>query len=100
MFANAAGDHPTRPQPGIRSARGLARRVEMCYATQSRRTRERRVRLLGPRDSVGLPISSPACSGHPMSAETERRHTMNILLWVVQVLAALLFGASGVMKVF
>jgi uncharacterized membrane protein YphA (DoxX/SURF4 family) len=25
---------------------------------------------------------------------------MNILLWVVQVLAALLFGASGVMKVF
>jgi uncharacterized membrane protein YphA (DoxX/SURF4 family) len=25
---------------------------------------------------------------------------MNILLWVLQVLAALLFGASGVMKVF
>jgi uncharacterized membrane protein YphA (DoxX/SURF4 family) len=25
---------------------------------------------------------------------------MNILLWVVQVLAALLYGASGVMKVF
>src|SRR3979409_1902383 len=34
------------------------------------------------------------------SAETGRRHTMNILLWVLQVLAALLFGASGVMKVF
>ena len=25
---------------------------------------------------------------------------MNILLWIVQVLAALLYGASGVMKVF
>ena len=25
---------------------------------------------------------------------------MNILLWVIQVLAALLYGASGVMKVF
>ena len=25
---------------------------------------------------------------------------MNILLWVLQVLAALLYGASGVMKVF
>jgi len=25
---------------------------------------------------------------------------MNMLLWVLQVLAALLFGASGVMKVF
>src|SRR3954469_21815038 len=29
-----------------------------------------------------------------------RRHTMNILLWVLQVLAALVYGASGVMKVF
>ena len=25
---------------------------------------------------------------------------MNVLLWVLQVLAALLYGASGVMKVF
>ena len=25
---------------------------------------------------------------------------MNILLWVLQILAALLYGASGVMKVF
>ncbi|HEX3127062.1 MAG TPA: hypothetical protein VH394_07010 [Thermoanaerobaculia bacterium] len=25
---------------------------------------------------------------------------MNILLWVLQVLAALLYGASGIMKVF
>jgi uncharacterized membrane protein YphA (DoxX/SURF4 family) len=33
-------------------------------------------------------------------AEAWRRHTMNILLWVLQVLAALLYGASGVMKVF
>ena len=29
-----------------------------------------------------------------------KKHTMNILLWVLQVLAALLYGASGVMKVF
>jgi uncharacterized membrane protein YphA (DoxX/SURF4 family) len=35
----------------------------------------------------------------PARAETGR-HTMNILLWVLQVLAALLYGASGVMKVF
>jgi uncharacterized membrane protein YphA (DoxX/SURF4 family) len=28
------------------------------------------------------------------------RRTMNILLWVLQGLAALVFGASGVMKVF
>src|ERR1700675_3223911 len=27
-------------------------------------------------------------------------NTMNILLWVLQVLAALLYGSSGVMKVF
>src|ERR1700689_3737312 len=33
-------------------------------------------------------------------AETGRRHAMNILLWVLQVLAALMYGASGVMKVF
>jgi uncharacterized membrane protein YphA (DoxX/SURF4 family) len=32
--------------------------------------------------------------------ETGRRRAMNILLWVLQVLAALLYGASGVMKVF
>src|SRR3954469_8180051 len=29
-----------------------------------------------------------------------RRHTMNTLLWVLQLLGALLYGASGVMKVF
>src|SRR6267378_3187581 len=29
-----------------------------------------------------------------------RRHPMNILLWVLQVLTALLYGASGTMKVF
>jgi len=33
-------------------------------------------------------------------AGSGRRHTINILLWVLQVLAALLYGASGVMKVF
>ncbi|MGA2970831.1 MAG: DoxX family protein, partial [Acidimicrobiales bacterium] len=34
------------------------------------------------------------------SGETGRRRTMNIFLWVLQVLAALMYGASGVMKVF
>jgi uncharacterized membrane protein YphA (DoxX/SURF4 family) len=33
-------------------------------------------------------------------AETGTSHTMDILLWVLQVLAALLYTASGVMKVF
>ena len=28
-----------------------------------------------------------------------RRHRLNILLWVLQVLAALMYAASGVMKV-
>ena len=27
-------------------------------------------------------------------------HTMNILLWVLQILAAVVYGASGIMKVF
>jgi hypothetical protein len=33
-------------------------------------------------------------------AETGRKDTMNILLWVLQGLAELLYGSSGVMKVF
>ena len=32
--------------------------------------------------------------------ETRKGQTMNILLWVLQVVAALMYGASGVMKVF
>src|SRR3984885_2246223 len=42
----------------------------------------------------------PAGSGDPRPTCTGRRHAMNILLWVLQVVAALLYGASGVMKVF
>jgi uncharacterized membrane protein YphA (DoxX/SURF4 family) len=34
------------------------------------------------------------------AAKTGKRHTMNILLWILQVLAALLYASSGVMKVF
>jgi uncharacterized membrane protein YphA (DoxX/SURF4 family) len=34
------------------------------------------------------------------AAKTGRRPAMNILLWVLQILAALLYGASGVMKIF
>jgi hypothetical protein len=41
--------------------------------------------------------ASPPCAHR---RESGRRHTINILLWVLQVLAALLYGASGVMKVF
>lgn len=33
-------------------------------------------------------------------ATVETAVTMNILLWVLQILAALLYGASGVMKIF
>jgi uncharacterized membrane protein YphA (DoxX/SURF4 family) len=36
----------------------------------------------------------------PQDAETGQKETMNILLWILQVLAALLYGTSGVMKVF
>lgn len=36
----------------------------------------------------------------PRPGSAKRGRTMNILLWVLQVLAALLYGASGVMKVF
>jgi hypothetical protein len=35
-----------------------------------------------------------------VDAQTGTRHTMNILLWVLQALAAPLYGVSGVMKVF
>jgi hypothetical protein len=33
-------------------------------------------------------------------AKTGRRHAMNILLWILQGVAAILYGSSGVMKVF
>jgi hypothetical protein len=39
-------------------------------------------------------------AGRSANAERGRRHRMNILLCVLQVLAALLYGASGFMKVF
>ena len=38
--------------------------------------------------------------GSRRADRTDTRHTMNILLWVLQVLVALLYCASGVMKVF
>ena len=44
------------------------------------------------------PLAKTALRG--VDPETGRRHTMNIPLWVLQMLAALLYGASGVMKVF
>ena len=36
----------------------------------------------------------------PAARRSDDRPAMNILLWVLQVLGALLYGASGVMKVF
>ena len=42
---------------------------------------------------------APASCGHPAAAALQSS-AMNIVLWVLQGLAALLYGASGVMKVF
>jgi uncharacterized membrane protein YphA (DoxX/SURF4 family) len=36
----------------------------------------------------------------PHEADVERGHAMNILLWILQIVTALLYTASGVMKVF
>jgi len=49
-----------------------------------------------------LDLGSERASGRPVraDAETGRRHILNIVLWVLQVLAALIYAASGVMKVF
>ena len=38
--------------------------------------------------------------GNPLPVNDEGRQTMNILLWVLQVLAALVYAASGYMKLF
>jgi hypothetical protein len=51
--------------------------------------------------SLGYELLAPAERPPPRAdAGIGRRHTMNILLWVLQILAALLYGASGGMKVF
>ena len=49
-----------------------------------------------------LDLGSERAPGRPVraDAETGRRHILNIVLWVLQVLAALIYAASGVMKVF
>src|SRR6476619_1471442 len=39
-------------------------------------------------------------TGLRADAEAERGHTLNILLWVLQILAAVLYAASGGMKGF
>jgi uncharacterized membrane protein YphA (DoxX/SURF4 family) len=43
-----------------------------------------------------------AGTSHPARTDTEieRKHPMNILLWILQVLTALMYGASGIMKIF
>src|SRR5215469_11642250 len=42
-----------------------------------------------------------AAADRRANIETEwREREMNVLLWVLEILAALLYGASGVMKVF
>ena len=43
--------------------------------------------------------AQPARPGRAESGNREEA-TMNILLWVLQILAALLYGSSGIMKVF
>jgi hypothetical protein len=63
-------------------------------------------RLSGVHSSPSPAAAEPgrsALSGGPDAIAAESigsKHTMNILLWVLQVLAALLYAASGVMKVF
>src|ERR1700689_2315155 len=47
-----------------------------------------------------VPRSAMSTSTCPGAARERKRDTMSIFLWVLQVLAALLYGASGVMKVF
>jgi hypothetical protein len=66
-------------QEGSRSAKGWAQKAKWIA-----------------RGETGL----RKCALGETDAETGKRHTMNILLWVLQVLAALLYGSSGVMKVF
>lgn len=51
-------------------------------------------------DRISCSIPAPLNLSSERGAEIERRHTINILLWVLQVLAALLYGASGSMKLF
>jgi uncharacterized membrane protein YphA (DoxX/SURF4 family) len=48
-----------------------------------------------------LPGSGDAVRAKTIAIDTQAKgRMMNILLWVLQVLAALLYGSSGVMKVF
>src|SRR5688572_26351267 len=54
----------------------------------------------GERKSGDQDILGAGCIDSCRARAIGRRHTMNVLLWVLQVLAALLYGASGVMKVF
>jgi hypothetical protein len=49
---------------------------------------------------MNCPFVIKGSLGSGSSCGWARRHTINILLWVLQVLGALLYGASGVMKVF
>ena len=51
--------------------------------------------MLEESDMLPSFLSSP-----PNPQRNASAYTMNILLWVMQVLGALLFGSSGVMKVF
>src|SRR5262249_1523095 len=54
--------------------------------------------------SLPLEVSFTRATGTPTSrpgvTPTNKDATMNILLWVLQVVAALLYAASGVMKTF
>src|SRR6478736_3322192 len=63
--------------------------------------RNRSENLAAPRPPARLAFRrSNAEDVRRTDAQTARRHAMNILLWVLQVLAAFLYTASGVMKVF
>jgi hypothetical protein len=49
---------------------------------------------------AGVPQRETALRAPARKPGRGKRHTMNILLWVLQGLAALLYASSGVMKVF
>jgi uncharacterized membrane protein YphA (DoxX/SURF4 family) len=57
-------------------------------------------RLLTDREPGVSPSSTVEGGGEIRALGNREEATMNILLWGLQVLAALLYGASGVMKVF
>src|SRR4029078_3863688 len=57
--------------------------------------------MLGRHAAASLRPAQPAAARRSNDRIGRRLEaTMNVLLWVLEILAALMYGASGVMKVF